>query len=468
MLKEYATIFRRSMIFLDLCIITGSFFLGYFLREKIGNLYPLSTYISILPLLLLIWGGLLYYFGMYASFRVKRIPEILSIVFRTTLFGLVLFGALTYLFKITEISRIFISLIFIITAILLCLEKTFLILSFRYTRTKGYNYRSLLLVGTGRRAQRFVDLIHKHSDWGFKILGLVDKDPEKVGISINGCKVIGTLADIPQIIHNNVVDEVVFVVPRSWLNDIEEIIQFLESEGVKINLAVDHFELYLSRPKPTTLHGIPLIIFESTPDRLWQLLTKRIIDVIFSAIGLMLFLPLFWVIAVVIKIASRGPVFFRQQRCGLNGRNFSLYKFRTMVEGAELKLSEIMVHNEMTGPVFKMANDPRLTKTGKLLRKFSIDELPQLWNVFKGDMSIVGPRPPLPSEVNNYQSWHRRRLIMRPGITCLWQVNGRNKIVDFDEWARLDLEYIDNWSLWLDFKILFKTLPIVLFGVGAK
>jgi len=178
--------------------------------------------------------------------------------------------------------------------------------------------------------------------------------------------------------------------------------------------------------------------------------------------------PLFLAIAIAIKATSKGPVFFRQERCSLNGRKFTLYKFRTMDSDAELKQGELLERNEMKGPVFKIEDDPRITSVGKVLRKFSLDEFPQLWNVFEGDMSLVGPRPPIPAEVEKYESWHRRRLSMRPGITCLWQVGGRNKITDFDEWTKLDLEYIDKWSLWLDFKILFKTIPVVALGIGAK
>lgn len=462
------TVFRRVMIFFDLCIVVVSFVGGYFLAGNISHLSPLKSYLWILPLLLFIWGGLLYHFGMYTSFRIKQIGEILWIVFKTGVGGIFIFGGFTFAFKLTEISRIFLSLVFIITMILISLEKVFLILFFRYIRAKGYNYRNLLIVGTGKRAQHFIDIVNKHSAWGLKILGLIDKDKSKVGTFINGYKIMGTLFDIPEIIHNNVVDEVVFVVPHSWLNEIEEAVLFLEIEGVRTHLAVDHFQLRFARAKAMELHGIPLVTFESTPDKIWHLFIKRIIDIVFSTIGLIVTSPLFLIVAVLIKLTSKGPVLFKQQRCGYNGRKFTLYKFRTMVEDAEQRHSELLRYNEMSGPAFKMTNDPRITKIGKVLRKFSIDELPQLLNVLKGDMSLVGPRPPLPSEVNNYKSWQRRRLSMRPGITCLWQVCGRNKIANFDEWARLDLEYIDNWTLGMDFKILFKTIPVVLLAEGAR
>jgi exopolysaccharide biosynthesis polyprenyl glycosylphosphotransferase len=211
-----------------------------------------------------------------------------------------------------------------------------------------------------------------------------------------------------------------------------------------------------------------LLTFESTTAKLEHLFIKRLFDFVGSGIGLVILSPLFLVVSVLIKATSAGPVFFKQERCTLYGRKFIFYKFRTMIADAESRLKDILKYNEMNGPVFKMTNDPRVTVIGKWLRKFSIDELPQLWNVLKGDMSLVGPRPPLPEEVKQYDIWQRRKLSMRPGITCLWQTSGRSRIADFRDWIKLDLEYIDKWSLGLDFKILFKTIPVVLFGIGAK
>jgi exopolysaccharide biosynthesis polyprenyl glycosylphosphotransferase len=198
------------------------------------------------------------------------------------------------------------------------------------------------------------------------------------------------------------------------------------------------------------------------------IVSKRLCDLVLSGIGLVLISPIYFGVALAIKLSSKGTVHFRQERVGLNGRTFNLYKFRTMHQDAEAQLKSLLAHNEMSGPAFKMENDPRIRPVGKFLRKYSLDELPQLWNVFCGDMSLVGPRPPLVTEVKQYDDWHKRRLSMRPGITCLWQVSGRNKITSFDEWARLDLKYIDEWSLSLDFKILMRTVPAVLSASGAK
>ncbi len=478
----------------DLSLVTIAFFIGYFLRYKIidipvfksleGYLWNqelasveyYAIYMGLLPVLLVIWGGLLSYFGMYKSIGMIQKHEALIIIFKTTLIGFVLFGSYVFVLRMHEdISRLFIGFTFFTAALLISIEKLtlFHIFKFLSKRDKSFKsaliaFRRILIIGTSKRAKSFMKLIEDNPDWGIKIAGLVDMDPDKKGEIIKGHEVLGSLDDIPDIINKDIIDEVVFIVPRSWLNKIEDIMLFCESAGLKVNLAVNLFELKFLKAKQTDLKGFPLLSFESASVDLSHLFIKRLFDFIASGFGLLVCAPLFLIVCILIKATSKGPVLYSQQRCTLYGRKFIFYKFRTMVEDAEFRLKDILKYNEMDGPVFKMKNDPRITKPGKWLRKFSIDELPQLWNVFKGDMSLVGPRPPLPHEVENYEIWQRRRLSMRPGITCIWQMSGRNKIADFKEWMKLDLEYIDNWSLLLDFKILFKTIPVVLFGIGAK
>ncbi len=494
MIKEQRKLFIRVQRFADLCLVTISFFIGYLLRDKIidipttsflerflwdENLRDISyyaIYIGLLPILIVIWGSLLSYFGMYKSSGIKRTPEALLIIFKTTLVGFILFGSYVFILRMQDdISRLFIGFTFLSAAVLISLEKiglafTVKVLSERDESFKSalFAFRRILIVGTGSRAKKFIKLIESNPDWSIKIVGLMDLESDNKGEMVVGHEIIGSLDDIPEVINTKIVDEIVFIVPRSWLNKIEDVLFYCENAGLKVHIAVNLFDLKFSRAKQTDLQGFPLLVFESTPEKLEHLFIKRIIDFMASGIALVMLVPVFTVVALIIKITSKGPVLFKQLRCGLYGRQFILYKFRTMVVDAESKLKDILKYNEMDGPVFKMTNDPRITKAGKWLRKFSLDELPQIWNVFKGDMSLVGPRPPLPSEVENYDNWQRRRLSMRPGITCLWQAGGRNKITDFREWMRLDLEYIDNWSIWLDFKILFKTIPTVLFGIGAK
>jgi len=350
---------------------------------------------------------------------------------------------------------------------LLILEKWILVSIVHYLRRMGYNLRRLLIVGTGRRAERFVKMIKEHPEWGLHISGSIDDEAAKVGGKFFGIKVSGVLADIPRILRESVIDEVIFVVPRKWLERIQKSIAACEIQGVKASVAADLFDLKIAHARQTDLNGFPLMSFETTFGREWQLFTKRAIDLTVTTAGLIALSPFLLIIAGLIKFTSPGFVFFRQKRMGVNNRSFTLYKFRTMFADAEEKLAELEHLNEMDGPVFKIKNDPRITPFGRILRKTSIDELPQLFNVFMGHMSLVGPRPPIPGEVGKYEHWQRRRLSLRPGITCLWQANGRNKI-GFNRWVELDLKYIDNWSLWRDFKILMKTVPVVLFGIGAS
>lgn len=482
MIREREAFLRRLMIAADIIVVAVSFILTYFLRANIHSFYkldlipsrqvigapaPLDMYLWLLLFILPIWSGLLYFQGMYKSFRTRKVIEIAWIIVRTSFFGILLFGSAVFIFKLHYVSRVFMLLFTALSACFLSIEKGLLVSIFRVARKRGYNYRNLLIVGTGARADKFIHLVRQHKEWGLRIIGLIDDDAEKLGKEVLNIKIIGLLKDIPQILHENIIDEVIFVVPRSWLSRIEESILACEVEGVKTTIAMDLFNLKFAKARPTDLNGFPLLSFETTSEEQWKLFVKRGFDLVASFIGLFFLAPLFLIFAVAIKLTSEGPIFFKQKRCGVNGRIFTLLKFRTMVAGAEEMQDELLLKNEMSGPVFKMKDDPRVTPIGRFLRKTSIDELPQLINILRGEMSIVGPRPPLPGEVEKYDIWQRRRLSMKPGLTCLWQAGGRNKI-DFDKWMELDLKYIDDWSLWLDFKIVIKTIPVVLLGIGAR
>ena len=262
----------------------------------------------------------------------------------------------------------------------------------------------------------------------------------------------------------------VLVAPRQTLfGQIERTIQLCELEGVEVWLLADFFQTRVSQTTIDDLHGHPMLVFRSGPDASWQAMGKGIIDFAGSLAMILALSPVMILAALAVRFSSQGPIFFRQQRAGLNGRPFTMLKFRSMVTNAEQLKQELAALNEMSGPVFKVTNDPRVTPVGRFLRKWSIDELPQLFNVLRGEMSLVGPRPLPLDEVARFDDLaHRRRLSVRPGLTCIWQVRGRNNVSDFKEWVRLDLEYIDNWSLWLDIKILLMTIPAVFTGAGAK
>ena len=282
-----------------------------------------------------------------------------------------------------------------------------------------------------------------------------------------GYRLMGTIDDIPEIVESHVVDDVLFCVNRRDLDRMEDLFLALHEQGIRTRFALNLFPHAKARTRFEELDGVPILTFSTAPERPVPMAFKRLVDVSMSTLLLALGLPVVLLIALAIKLTGGGGVLYRQIRCGLNGRRFTLYKFRTMVADAEVKQRELLHLNEMDGPVFKLKDDPRVTWLGRILRRFSLDELPQLWNVLRGDMSLVGPRPPIPDEVARYQRWQRRRLSMKPGLTCLWQISGRNQI-DFDRWMELDLQYIDSWSPWLDMKILLKTVPAVLTGRGAS
>jgi exopolysaccharide biosynthesis polyprenyl glycosylphosphotransferase len=330
----------------------------------------------------------------------------------------------------------------------------------------GRNYRHVLVVGSGPRARLAVNLIDEHPSWGQRVVGLLDEydtpvDPSFIGVPIS------KLQDLPDLMRRVVIDEVIVACPRSMLSEITPAIATCAAVGIPVTMLSDVFGDLMPRPRVAEFGMHPALSFGVVHHSRSALLFKRVMDVLCASALLLLLSPVITIAAIAIKLDSKGPVLFRQKRCGLNGRLFDVLKLRSMHADAEKRRAELVALNEMDGPVFKIRNDPRITRVGRWLRRLSIDELPQLWNVVRGEMSLVGPRPPIPGEVDDYDVGQRRRLSMRPGITCLWQVEGRNTI-GFDEWVQLDLEYIDRWSLLLDLMILLRTLPAVVRGTGAS
>ncbi len=481
MIKERQILIRRITMLLDALVLAVTFFISYYIRNNLHLFYKLdvvpnsqilSRFVSfqqhfyIFFALIPLWILMLALCGVYQSFRIRSFFNIFLSILKAAFFTVLAFSSFAFIFKFEFISRSFFVIFILASIITLTIEKWALVSFTRRVRRRGFNYRRLLLVGTGPRAERFISMLNSHPEWGLKIVGLIDDDLTRAGEKFFGIKVIGLINDIPAILKRRAIDEVIFIVPRTWLPKVQESIAVCEVLGIKTSVAADLFDLRIAQASQVDLDGFPLLSFETTFAFQWQLFLKRAFDILVSAVLIILLLPVLVLTAILIKLTSKGPVLFRQRRMGLNGRIFTLYKFRSMYEDASRKLEEVKHLNEMDGPVFKIKNDPRITPLGRFLRKTSIDELPQLFNVFLGYMSIVGPRPPIPAEVRNYQPWQRRRLSMRPGITCLWQVSGRSKI-SFDKWMELDLQYIDNWSFWLDFKILMRTIPVVLFRVGA-
>ncbi|MEN8164545.1 MAG: sugar transferase [Acidobacteriota bacterium] len=363
------------------------------------------------------------------------------------------------------LSRPFLALFAGLNLLFLLAEKLALRLMARHVRSRGFNFRTLLIVGLNVRSAEVASIIEKHPHWGLKILGFVAPNGDHPD-EYAGLPVLGAGEDLPQILQDEVVDEVFFVLSRRQLDEFEDAILLCSELGIRSRVAL-FFPHLKARVLLEELEGIPLLTFTTVPASPFPLFLKRLGDIVVSLLGLIALSPLMALIALAVKSTSRGPVFFVQERCGLNGRRFRLFKFRTMVADAEARRTEVEHLNQVNGHAFKAPGDPRVTGVGRLLRRFSLDELPQLFNILKNDMSLVGPRPPIPDEVSQYQRWQRRRLSMKPGLTGLWQVSGRAELEDFDRWIRLDLSYIDQWSPWLDFKILMKTIPAVLSGRGA-
>jgi exopolysaccharide biosynthesis polyprenyl glycosylphosphotransferase len=326
----------------------------------------------------------------------------------------------------------------------------------------------VMVAGTGERARKLGEALERSAHYGIRLTGFLAPEPDTAPAEIHLASPykVYPIDKLPQLLRDRVIDEIIFSVPSETLAQLEDVFLLCDEEGVRTRVAVDFFphvnsEVYLER-----LGFTPLLTFSAAPHDEIRLLVKRATDVALAAAGLVVLLPFMLAVALLVRLTSPGPAIFKQVRCGLNGRRFLFYKFRSMCAGAEQMRAEVM-HLSTRKTAIKIPEDPRLTRVGRYLRKFSIDEWPQLWNVLKGDMSLVGPRPAVPDEVEQYLTWQRRRLRMRPGLTCLWAVAGRDNL-DFETWMRMDMQYIDNWSLGLDWKIILRTIPRVLTGHGAN
>jgi len=325
--------------------------------------------------------------------------------------------------------------------------------------------RRVIVVGTGVLAQQAADLIIDSPEIDTCLIGFLDY--RKTGYwRYRDVPLIGHPDSLAEIVANGQLDSLFLAVEQEDIEASQELFKAAEEMGVTVVVLPSLYRGSISRASLVDVAGLPAIVYNSAPENRIAMMAKTVVDRVAALTGLLIISPLLFMVAIIVKLDSKGPVFFRQTRSGLNGKIFSLFKFRTMCNDAESKRDALKSLNEMSGPVFKIKSDPRITRTGKILRKYSIDELPQLINVLRGEMSLVGPRPALPKEVNQYEPWQRRKLSVRPGVTCVWQVSGRNE-VGFEDWMRMDLQYIDNWSLWLDAKLLAKTIPTVLKGTGS-
>jgi exopolysaccharide biosynthesis polyprenyl glycosylphosphotransferase len=406
------------------------------------------------------WVGVLWMQGLYRPrSRWSLRSEAMAIARATAVFGLAV-GTVLFAFKLPDVSRLFLLMLFPGQWLLTLATRIGLRLGFEWLRAKGYNTRYVLLVGAGERGQAFAKQLEGHRELGLRVIGFLDDDQVNLP---GGWRVLGPIASIEEQLHAQVIDEVAICLPFSQWDQMNAIAHVCEEEGKIVRIPVGMLERAFATGHIEDLDGTPVYSLVSGPDRIVALVLKRGLDIAVAAVTIVVASPALLAIGIWIRLRDGGPVLFRQKRIGLHGRPFTLLKFRTMVPGAEAQLSDLLHRSEINGAAFKISDDPRITRSGRFLRRFSLDEVPQLLNVLRGEMSLVGPRPALATEVNRYDLWHRRRLSMKPGITGLWQVSARRS-PDFDQWAQLDLSYIDRWSLWLDLKILARTVPAALEG----
>ena len=463
-----------GIIFLasDFLLTLASYGLACEIRSHLAGfrpLYSLSNYPGLVPLIFVVWVGVGVAAGLYREVQEEDLRRVFVDPLKVCLVSTVLLFALIFALQLEFISRLLLG-IYALTDFLLMI--LFRLVAWRFAvplRRSVAGYRHFLLVGDGPEVAEIARTLEANETRGTRLYGFVRvrKGPSEVlstGLSRSYPTV--ALPELPELLRRQVIDEVIFAVPQEDLDKLGEAFLVCEEEGVKTRVLLSFFPQVISKVYLERLGSKPLLTFSPTPQDEFLLL-KRGLDFLMAFIALVALSPLLLILALLVKLTSRGPVLFSQTRCGLGGRRFTLYKFRSMRADADLLREELEALNEVDGPVFKIRNDPRCTAIGRFMRKFSLDELPQLINIIKGDMSFVGPRPPLPEEVEKYERWQRRRLRMQPGLTCLWALEGRSKL-SFRRWMELDLEYIDHWSMRLDWKILLKTIPIVLVGRGAS
>ena len=381
---------------------------------------------------------------------------------------LALISALIFVLKIGFVSRAVLLAFMVVNSLLLISLRSFLVWwYFSNHRESEDNHLKILIIGSGVRARSLADRLEHAFEWGVRVIGFLDPKGESAGRRATD-DILGHVDQITKILASTVVDEVIVAVPRSMLEDLQAIVDACQEEGVNLRFMADIYDFDAARVRLTMFDRVPLLSFEPVARDEARLMIKRMVDLFLTLLAAPILLVLFLIVAAAIRLDSPGPVFFVQERAGLHKRRFRMYKFRSMVADAESKLATLEHLNEADGPNFKITDDPRITRVGRFLRKTSIDELPQLINVLRGDMSLVGPRPMSLRDVDQFDKGvQRKRFSVRPGITCLWQVSGRSNL-NFDQWLALDLEYIKNWSLLLDLKILFLTVPSVLKGDGAR
>jgi exopolysaccharide biosynthesis polyprenyl glycosylphosphotransferase len=469
MFEEKSKQFDRTLLIFDIISTIIAFTTAYYLRFEVftdGSSDALIHF-SLLPMILALMLFHLSYFSAYCSPRRMTAAKLLWSVFISVSATITALVGIIFIMKIEYVSRLVVIIFMGLVFVLLIVNRLVIVAYFRGSLKRGENYQKVLIIGTGPRAAQLSRLLQEKSEWGIDIVGYLDPRPDWDGAEVQGGPLLGTIEDISAVLKRFVVDEVILAVPRTLIGDAESIAHACEEEGIKLRIMADLYDLEVARVSLMKLDNIPLLTLEPVALDEYKLALKRLIDVFLVVLSLPVVLPLMGCIALAIKFDSPGPVFFIQERIGLKKRRFNMIKFRSMYVGSEEKLKELEHLNEAEGPIFKIADDPRVTPVGRFIRRTSLDELPQLFNVLAGSMSLVGPRPMSVRDVDLFdRGIQRKRFSVKPGLTCLWQISGRSEL-PFSKWLELDLYYIERWSLFLDLKILIKTIPVVLRGSGA-
>jgi exopolysaccharide biosynthesis polyprenyl glycosylphosphotransferase len=470
MQKSKAQELSNIAYFIDLFSIVITFVVAFLMRDTFvpsAQTLSFSSHLFMIPLAMVLITGSMSYFGGYKSPIDTHIIGYSWSILRSIVVSVGTLLVLLFFLEIQYVSRFVILLFASLEFCMLLLVRIVTIAYFKTQVKSGNKTLRLLIIGSRSRARDLVLALQEQMAWGVEVVGYVDPDPTRVGMIVLGVPVIGTIENIHDCLKNNVIDEVIIAISRTMLKDAEPIVLACEQEGIRLRFMADVFNVQVARISLSEIKGIPLLNMEPVAQDSQQLLAKRVFDVTCTLLALPILIPIFLIVAIAIKLDSPGPVFFVQQRVGIRKYIFPMYKFRSMYIDAEEKLKEIEHLNEAEGPIFKIKNDPRITRLGRFIRKTSIDELPQLINVLKGEMSLVGPRPMSKRDVDLFDHGvQRKRFSVQPGLTCIWQISGRSDL-PFEKWLELDLEYIDSWSFWLDIKILIKTFPVVLLSKGA-
>jgi len=457
----------------DAALIVTAFAIAYWVRYRLQWVRPVepTSFVRFrvyLPSVGLLTATTLFSFWMGGAYRSKRSRPLLDefyLVLKSALAGVAVMTIVVFYARPWYYSRLIFGYAGVATLLLLCLSRAVESVIVAHRRRRGVGVTRVLLVGADENARTIMRAIMAHPELGYEIVGFVDDDPTKAETDIGRYPGLGTTDHLVDIIRTHNVDEVIITLPWMSHRKILQIVSRCERSQVRARIVPDLFQMTLHSVTVDNIDGVPLLSFAEPSQREPQHTLKRALDILAASVLLVLLSPLFLVIALLVRIDSPGPILFKQKRMGRDGKEFTCIKFRTMCVNAEELLPQLAHKNEADGPIFKMREDPRRTRVGRYLRR-GLDELPQLWNVLKGEMSLVGPRAPIPSEVAAYEPWQRRRLDVRPGITGLWQVSGRSNLT-FDEMVLLDLYYIENWSPLLDLRILAKTIPVVLVGSGG-